>query len=454
MMSYLWKFISNSKGFENPNGVGSRTAAIAMQRVMTDSDGLATGPTHRLSPISGGVSDTVLLSFYLWTLGVKQDVRFSALIDRLFPPALAISGTPEFRDYAIEFTARQFQISLWLAVFTNFTFGFWDGFGQDGGAMTTRFRFLVCFPILAVFALAADSQFTRKFRELFVNAFVLTALVLGSVIVVLIDKEMPFKITNGFATINFYLFTFFGFAFMPFFVVDGLIFGVIAIMMHSTVLYIYSDAGIIVNSFYAFHIVVAVMVGMFVAYWRERFIRSDFKATVEISQIRVSRATRSARILMSYRRVDSDAMAGRIHDRLSEHFGEASVFMDIDDIPFGADFRSHITNWMNSADILIAIVGKDWLGPKGGGGRRIDDENDAVRIEVEIALQRGIPVLPVLVSGAKMPEPSELPASIQEFSFRNATEVEAGIDFRQHMARLVQSLDRVLGDTRIIRVGR
>jgi hypothetical protein len=262
------------------------------------------------------------------------------------------------------------------------------------------------------------------------------------------DKELPFKINTGNATINFYLFTFFGFALMPFFVMDGLIFGLFAITMHSILLCIYSDAGIVVNSFYAFHIVVAVTLGMVVAYWRERFIRSDFRAKVEISQIRMRSAALSPKILMSYRRADSDAMAGRIRDRLSEHFGEASVFMDIDSIPFGTDFRSHITNSLISADIIIAVVGKEWLGAKGGGGRRIDDENDPVRIEVEIALQRGIPLVPVLVSGAKMPELSELPASIKEFSFRNAAEVEAGIDFRHHMVRLIHSLDRVLCNAR------
>jgi hypothetical protein len=368
----------------------------------------------------------------------------STRIDRLFPAALAISGTPEFRDYAIEFKTPQLQIALWLAVATNASFGFWDLFGQDGGVMTTRFRFLVCCPIFVAFATAAGSQFARTFHELYVSAFATTALLMGSVIVVFMDKELPFKINTGNATINFYLFTFFGFALMPFFVLDGLIFGLIGITMHFILLFTYSDAGIIVNSFYAFHMMVAVTLGMVVAYWRERFIRSDFRSTVEIARIRMRSTALSTKILMSYRRADSDAMAGRIRDRLSEHFGEDSVFMDIDSIPFGTDFRSHITNSLISADIIIAVVGKEWLGAKGGGGRRIDDENDPVRIEVEVALQRGLPLVPVLVSGAKMPEPAELPPSIKEFSFRNAAEVEAGIDFRHHMDRLIQSLDRVL----------
>jgi TIR domain len=372
----------------------------------------------------------------------------SALIDHLFPAALAISGTSEFRDYAIEFTTRQFQISLWLAVITNASFGLWDLFGQDGGVMTTRFRFLVSCPIFVTFALAAASQFARAFHELYVLVFATTGLLIGCVTVILIDKELPFKINTGNATINFYLYTFFGFALLPFFVLNGLIFGLIAITMHSILLYIYSDAGLVVNSFYAFHIVVAVMVGMVVAYWRERFIRNDFRAKVEISQIRINNAALSAKILMSYRRADSDAMAGRIRDRLSEHFGEASMFMDIYDIPFGTDFRTHIANSLITADILIVVVGKDWLGARAGTIRRIDDENDPVRTEVEIALEHGIPLVPVLVSGAKMPEPFELPASIKEFAFRNAAEVEAGIDFRHHMERLIHSLDGVLCNAR------
>jgi hypothetical protein len=132
----------------------------------------------------------------------------SARIDRLFPEALTISGTPEFRDYAIEFTTRQFQISLWLAVFTNASFGLWDVFGEDGGVMTTRFRFLVCCPILVTFAAAAGSRFARTFHELYLGAFATTTLLLGCVIIVLIDKELPFKINTGNGTINFYLFTF------------------------------------------------------------------------------------------------------------------------------------------------------------------------------------------------------------------------------------------------------
>ena len=230
--------------------------------------------------------------------------RLATKIDLLFPAALATSGTPAFRDYAIKFTTPQFRISLWLAIITFASFGIWDVFGEDGGVMTTRFRFLVGCPVLVLFAAAAGSQVACRYRELYVIGFSTTAVVIAFITIILIDKELPFKINTGNATINFYLCAFFGFALLPFFVVDGLVFGLVVVAAHSILLYFYSNAGLLVNSFYAFHVMIAVTVGMFVAYWRERFIRSDFKAKMEISQIRSDRVRRSAKLLVSYRRSD------------------------------------------------------------------------------------------------------------------------------------------------------
>jgi hypothetical protein len=115
------------------------------------------------------------------------------------------------------------------------------------------------------------------------------------------------------------------------------------------------------------------------------------------------------KIGISYRRADSDAIAGRIKDRLVDHFGEHSVFMDIDSIPFGLDFREYIKQALLEHDAVIAVIGPKWLGQSKGGQLRIQDEADPVRIELEIALQRKIPVIPVLVDGAAMPTPAELP---------------------------------------------
>jgi TIR domain len=152
------------------------------------------------------------------------------------------------------------------------------------------------------------------------------------------------------------------------------------------------------------------------------------------------------RITISYRRADSDAIAGRIRDRLATQFGEDCVFMDIDSIPVGIDFRDQIKNELLKNDMLLVVIGTRWRGPSKGGRARIYDENDPVRVEVETALQRSIPVVPVLVGGATMPKPDELPESLNKFSFHNAAVVDAGQDFHQHMDRLIRSLERVLKD--------
>jgi hypothetical protein len=151
-----------------------------------------------------------------------------------------------------------------------------------------------------------------------------------------------------------------------------------------------------------------------------------------------------ARILVSYRRLDTDAIAGRIRDHLSKHYGDDAVFMDIDSIPFGKDFRAHVREALLTNDILLAVIGPKWAGPIKNGVSRINEDTDPVRIELETALQRGIPVIPVLVGGAKMPRTTALPAALKDLPFLNAAEVEAGRDFNQHVERLIRAMDSIL----------
>jgi TIR domain len=151
------------------------------------------------------------------------------------------------------------------------------------------------------------------------------------------------------------------------------------------------------------------------------------------------------KIAISYRRSDSSAIAGRIFDRLAAHFGKPSVFMDIDNIPFGIDFRTHIQDALLRTDVLLAVIGPKWTGPDAGGTARIRQESDPVRVEVETALERRVPVIPVLVDGAKMPASTELPESFRNFAFLNAAEVATGRDFHTHMDRLIDAIDQTVG---------
>lgn len=118
--------------------------------------------------------------------------------------------------------------------------------------------------------------------------------------------------------------------------------------------------------------------------------------------------------------------------------------MDIDSIPFGLDFREHVKTALLENDILIAVIGSKWIGADSKNRSRIKEETDPVRIELETALKRNIPVVPVLVGGARMPTPAELPDGLKDLAFRNAAQIDAGRDFHQHMERLIRSMDRIL----------
>jgi formylglycine-generating enzyme required for sulfatase activity len=151
------------------------------------------------------------------------------------------------------------------------------------------------------------------------------------------------------------------------------------------------------------------------------------------------------KITISYRRADTEVMTGRIRDRLANHYGEDAVFMDIDNIP---DFRVHISETIAQSDVLLVIVGRGWLGAR-SGNKRIDDETDFVRLEVETALSNAIPIIPVLVGSARMPQPVQLRESLKNFAFLNAAPVDTGRDFHQHMERLIRSIDQTLADQRV-----
>lgn len=145
-------------------------------------------------------------------------------------------------------------------------------------------------------------------------------------------------------------------------------------------------------------------------------------------------------IAISYRREDTLPVAGRLYDRLEQRFGKQNVFMDFDSIRPGFDFRDQIKDTIGRSKVVIAIIGPHWLGKKSDGTRRIDDPADFVRLEVACALQREIPVIPVLVNNTPMPKSEELPSDIQALAFRHALPLDSGLDFRQHADRLMNSI--------------
>lgn len=132
----------------------------------------------------------------------------------------------------------------------------------------------------------------------------------------------------------------------------------------------------------------------------------------------------AGRIFINYRREDSIAIAGRLHDRLAETFGRDNLFMDVDNIPIGINFEEYLKGQVAVCDVMLSIVGPSWLSAKDETDqRRLDKPDDFVAIEIAAALARDILVIPVLVDSTHMPKASELPASLKPFALRNAIQI-------------------------------
>jgi uncharacterized membrane protein YeaQ/YmgE (transglycosylase-associated protein family) len=147
-------------------------------------------------------------------------------------------------------------------------------------------------------------------------------------------------------------------------------------------------------------------------------------------------------IFISYRRQDNPDITGRLYDRLVSHFGSERVFRDVDSVPLGVDYRQYLDEEVGKCKILIAVIGNRWLDVKDAEGkRRIDSRGDFVRIEIESALKRGIPVIPILVSGVTMPAEDDLPSTLRNLAYRNALPVRADPDFHNDVDRLIEGLE-------------
>ena len=131
-------------------------------------------------------------------------------------------------------------------------------------------------------------------------------------------------------------------------------------------------------------------------------------------------------VFISYRRTDDPFAAQSIYDRLRAKFGAESVYFDIDSVPAGVDFREHIQDAVGECDVLLVVIGEKWLDPDDQGHQPLENPADFVRIEVETALNRDIPVIPVPVGNARIPREAELPPAISALAYHNAREVRPG----------------------------
>lgn len=149
-----------------------------------------------------------------------------------------------------------------------------------------------------------------------------------------------------------------------------------------------------------------------------------------------------AKVFISYRRKDSQAITDRIYEHLVKAFGESIIFKDVDNILLGDDFADHIISILKESQIVLVIVGNYWTDISDSeGNSRLDDPSDLVRIEVKMALdQPHTRVIPVLVNTATMPSSNALPEALQPFVRQNATEVRNDPNFVNDIERLIRNL--------------
>ena len=159
-----------------------------------------------------------------------------------------------------------------------------------------------------------------------------------------------------------------------------------------------------------------------------------------------STAPSTGRVFISYRREETAYPAGWLFDRLADRFGRGQIFKDVDSIQLGDDFVEVIHSAVASCDVLLALIGEQWLTiTDEQGRRRLDDPNDFVRLELEAALTRNVRVIPILVAGARMPRPDQLPPSLAKLVRRQALELGPS-HFESDTNRLHDVLEKALAD--------
>lgn len=150
-------------------------------------------------------------------------------------------------------------------------------------------------------------------------------------------------------------------------------------------------------------------------------------------------------IFLSYRRGDTEHITGRIRDRLGMHFGEHAIFRDVHSIPAGMDFVRKVKDTIRAARVLVAIIGPQWAeATDRQGRRRLDQTDDPVRFELETAFGLEVPLVPVLVKQARMPERDELPDSLAALPTINAVIIPPEPYFAEGVKRLAVAIEALI----------
>jgi WD40 repeat protein len=146
-------------------------------------------------------------------------------------------------------------------------------------------------------------------------------------------------------------------------------------------------------------------------------------------------------VFLSYRRQDSSQACGQLYQALVQELGRRHVFRDIDSIPLGRDFKEEISRVVSRCQVVLALIGTEWLNIRDArGARRLDQPGDFVRLEIETALESGVPVVPVFVGDAAPPDEGQLPASLSSLSRMHGVKLRGGTEFKNDAAFLIRRI--------------
>ncbi len=157
-----------------------------------------------------------------------------------------------------------------------------------------------------------------------------------------------------------------------------------------------------------------------------------------------------SRILISYRRQSSLPAAAQVYEPLARHFeaqsGPGAVYMDVDGVPHGVPPSAYLDERVGTAELLIAVIADGWLTETDEHGQRLlDSPDDPFRIEIEAALRRGIPIVPVYMDGAKPVSAADLPDSMKDMAQYGAYNLSTdGSQLAAGVAELTAKLDSYL----------
>lgn len=150
------------------------------------------------------------------------------------------------------------------------------------------------------------------------------------------------------------------------------------------------------------------------------------------------------KLFLSYRRGDSAYITGRLNDALVSRYGKNQVFMDVKSLMPGVDYKHELLEFERKCDAVLVVIGDQWLDAfDEAGNRRLEKQDDFVRIEIETSLKANVPVIPILLQDMKLPPVEQLPTSITELVAKQAVAIRPDPDFDHDIAQLIKTLEGV-----------